>query len=129
VAAYLRRGEIYRSTGDQDLFNFAFNKSNIDASSFNFKSYAPREWTHVERACLANSAVVEAISDTAEYCCGEVNRMFGELLNARLHTPGQASALVERLSHECRALFPSPESTGSRRIFPIDLPQERARCA
>ena len=128
VAAYIHRGQVYRSTGDQDLFNFAFNKSNIDATSFNFKSYAPREWTHVERACLANDGLVEAISDTAERCCEQMNQIFDELLNARLVTAGQAAALVERLSGKCRALFPPQEAGGSRAIFPMGLAPEPARC-
>ena len=129
VAAYIHRGQVYRSTGDQDLFNFAFNKSNIDATSFNFKSYAPREWTHVERTCLANDGLVEAISETAERCCEQMNQIFDELLNARLVTAGQAAALVERLSGKCRALFPPQEAGGSRTIFPMGLAQELARCA
>lgn len=129
VAAHLRRGAVYRSTGDQDLFNFAFNKSNIDASSFNFKSYAPREWTHVERTCLANDAIVEAVSDTAERCCNEVNRIFDALLNARMRTAGQAAALVQSLSSQCRALFPAGGDEGGRSTVQFGWREERARCA
>lgn len=129
VAAYLRRGEVYRSTGDQDLFNFAFNKSNIDASSFNFKSHAPREWTHVERTCLADNFLVEAVSDTAEHCCEGMNRIFDELLNARLQTGGQASALVQRLSRKCRTLFAPQSDAGGTTIFQIGLSRERAKVA
>ena len=69
VAAHVGRGEVYRSTGDENLFNYAFNKSNIDASAFNFKSYPKREWTHVERSCLSHEALVEAVSDAAERLC------------------------------------------------------------
>src|SRR5262249_45446730 len=65
-SAYLERGEIYRNTGDPDLFGFAFNKSNIDASKFNFKSFPKRNWTQVERSTVPNDPLVQAVSDTAE---------------------------------------------------------------
>ncbi|MEZ0370693.1 MAG: sulfotransferase domain-containing protein, partial [Candidatus Sericytochromatia bacterium] len=60
VARHIRRGEIFRNTGDPDLFGFAFNKTNIDASKFNFKSYPPRNWTHVERTTFSDDKAVEA---------------------------------------------------------------------
>jgi hypothetical protein len=82
IAQHIARGEIYRSTGDQNLFGFAFNKSNIDASKFGFKSYPKREWTHVERSTLTRDDVVEAISDVAEEGCAAVNRILQSILDA-----------------------------------------------
>jgi Sulfotransferase domain len=83
IARHIERGEVYSSQGDPDLFGFAFNKSNIDASQFAFKSYPKREWTHVERSSLLRDDVVEAISDAAEAGCGEVNRVLGEVIEAK----------------------------------------------
>jgi hypothetical protein len=82
IARHIERGEVYRSLGDPDLFGFAFNKSNIDASQFKFESYPKREWTHVERSTLTHGDVVEAISDAAESGCDEVNRLLGDVIDA-----------------------------------------------
>lgn len=105
VANYLRRGEIYRCTGDESLFNFAFNKSNIDASSFNFKSYPQREWTRVERSCLANDDVVLAVSDVAEQMCADVNSLFDEALALEISTPEHADRVLADLTRRCQALY------------------------
>ncbi|MGE5194659.1 MAG: sulfotransferase domain-containing protein [Deltaproteobacteria bacterium] len=107
VAAHIRRGEVFRSTGDENLFNFAFNKSNIDASSFNFKSFPKREWTHVERSCLASDAIVEAVSDAAEQLCADTNAILQEVLSTSLNSRRVASRLVRDVSRQCRSVFPA----------------------
>src|SRR5436190_11489688 len=84
VSNYLQRGEIYRCTGDENLFNFAFNKSNIDASSFNSKTFPQRDSTRVERSCLENDDVVLAVSDVAEQMCADANSVFDEALSLDL---------------------------------------------
>jgi hypothetical protein len=100
IARYLQRGEIYRNVGDPDLFGFAFNKSNIDASKFGFKSYPARKWTKVERSTLAQDAVVEAISDTAEECCEKVNQLLYGVLDARIENRGDALQCMRSLEKE-----------------------------
>jgi hypothetical protein len=127
VAAHLRRGEIFRSTGDQDLFNFAFNKSNIDASSFNFKSFPKREWTHVERSCLSNDALVEAVSDAAEQLCTDTNAILQEVLSASLNDRTQASRMVRDLTLQCRSVFSEQGAVSAG--FPADrLDRTLAAC-
>ena len=76
VAAHIQRGEIYTNVGDKDLFGFAFNKSNIDASKFNFKSLPKRKWTHVERTTLTNDEIVHEISECAELIGYKLNEIF-----------------------------------------------------
>ncbi len=105
VASYLRRGEIYRCTGDENLFNFAFNKSNIDASSFNFKSFPQREWTRVERSCLEDDDVVLAVSDVAEQMCADVNSLFDEALALDIATPEEANRALADLTRQSQAIF------------------------
>lgn len=105
VANYLRRGEIYRCTGDENLFNFAFNKSNIDASSFNFKSFPQRKWTRVERSCLANDDIVLAVSDVAEQMCSDVNSLFDEALALDVPTTAEADRALADLTRRSQSLF------------------------
>ena len=66
-----------------DLFGFAFNKSNIDASKFNFQSLPKQEWTHVERTTVKNQKVVEAVSQIAEQGCAKVNNIFQSWIDVR----------------------------------------------
>ncbi len=86
IVQYLQRGEVYRDVGDQDLFGFAFNKTNIDASKFGFKSYPARKWTKVERTTLSRDDIVEAVSDTAEECCERINNILYQVLDARIES-------------------------------------------
>jgi Sulfotransferase domain len=127
VAAHVGRGEVYRSTGDDNLFNYAFNKSNIDASAFNFKSYPKREWTHVERSCLNHEALVEAVSDAAERLCEDVNPLFDEVIGAELGTTRQAARLVQDLNHRLDSLLAS-DGRG-RQSCQLDIGQLLAECA
>jgi hypothetical protein len=100
IAQYLRRGETYRNVGDQDLFGFAFNKSNIDASKFGFKTFPQRKWTRVERSSLTRDDVVLAVSDTAEECCEKVNAIFEQVLSRGAEGPAEARRALELAKKE-----------------------------
>ncbi len=105
VERYIRRGEVFRNTGDWDLFAFSFNKSNIDASKFGFKSFPKRNWTHVERTTLSRDDVVEAISDVAEDGCEKVNRLYAKALEADSCSTAAQQALVKELRQNCMGLM------------------------
>ena len=105
VERYVRRGEVYHNTGDPDLFGFSFNKSNIDASKFGFKSFPKRNWTHIERTTLSRDDVVQAISDVAEDGCEKVNRLYAKALEADLGGTVARQALVKSLSQDCIGLM------------------------
>jgi hypothetical protein len=105
VERYVRRGEVFRNTGDADLFGFSFNKSNIDASKFGFRSFPKRNWTQVERSTLSRDDVVEAISDTAEDGCEKVNRLYARVLEADLDDAGDTRALIASVRDDCVALM------------------------
>ncbi|HWY85618.1 MAG TPA: hypothetical protein VNX28_02785 [Gemmataceae bacterium] len=100
VARYLQRGEVYRDTGDPDLFGFAFNKTNIDASRFAFKSFPARTWTRVERSTLTRDDVVLALSDTAEECSTKINHLLLEVLEAGIETRNDALDCLRYLERE-----------------------------
>jgi hypothetical protein len=69
----LARGEVFRDYGDDDLFGFAFNKSNIDFSRFGFKQYPWRTYTGIERSSCRDEALVMEVSDVAEEACTQFN--------------------------------------------------------
>lgn len=105
IARYLQRGEIYRQVGDPDLFGFAFNKSNIDASKFGFKSFPARKWTRVERSTLSQDSIVEAVSDTAEECCEKINQLLFQVLAARIETPSDAAECLRSMERDLTNLM------------------------
>lgn len=83
VEALIRRGEVYRSVVGADLFGYAFNKSNIDASAFGFRTHPWREETRVERSSFTDPELERAISDAAEAAAARLNRLFEGLLAAQ----------------------------------------------
>jgi len=104
VASHIQRGEIYRNVGDMDLFGFAFNKSNIDASKFNFRSLPRQKWTHVERTTVKDHKVVEAVSEVAEDGCAKVNDIFQSWINVRHSEGGELERVWNDLHKRCDQL-------------------------
>lgn len=100
IARHLQCGEIYRDVGDPDLFGFAFNKSNIDASRFGFKSFSAGKWTRVERSTFAQDSIVHAVSQTAEECCEKINHLLAEVLEAKIDSAHDCRACLRQLEHE-----------------------------
>lgn len=74
LTAYIERGEVFREYGDEDLFGFAFNKSNLDLNRFEFKRYEWRAHTQIERSSCTNDHLVMEVWDVAEESCMLINR-------------------------------------------------------
>jgi hypothetical protein len=105
VARYIQRGEVFRNTGDPDLFGLAFNKSNIDASQFKFKSYPKKKWTHVERSTINDDSIVEVVSDGIENASERVNEILMSGINADLRDKESMCNSLRSLERKCRALM------------------------
>jgi len=73
LADHIRRGEVFRDYGDETLFGFAFNKSNIDFARFGFRQYPWRTHTMIERSSCTNEGLVMEVSDVAEEACAHFN--------------------------------------------------------
>ena len=58
---------------DIDLNNFAFQKTNIDFRSFNFKVYDWKKYTKIERTNIKNNKLIEEIWNIAENTLKELN--------------------------------------------------------
>lgn len=69
----MRRGQVFRDYGDEDLYGYAFNKTNIDISRFAFKRYPWRRHTQIERSSSHHDDIVMAVSEAAEEACGTFN--------------------------------------------------------
>lgn len=106
LADAIARGEVLREYEDEDLFGYAFNKSNLDWNRFEFKRYDWRQHTRIERSsCTDDDAVMQAW-DAAEDACATVNRALGVWLDAG--PAGTSSALrdaIEMMAEIVRPLF------------------------
>ena len=132
LADYLRRGEVYRDYGDETLFGFAFNKSNIDFKRFGFKLYPWREHTCVERSSCTDDNLVQEISDVAEESCAIFNDALAMWAQGALKTgrdatlitslartvaplyteAGELEAFVEKMTDAISAAPPHPDTPG-----------------
>lgn len=94
----LRRGEVFREYGDEDLFGLAFNKSNIDFSRFGFKSYPWRKFTCIERSSCSNESLVMEVADVAENSCAHFNDALVSMLEGMLCEKLDKTAFDEMLA-------------------------------
>ncbi|PPK71567.1 hypothetical protein B0F88_10791 [Methylobacter tundripaludum] len=77
LASAISNHEIIREYDDEDLFGFAFNKSNLDLSRFAFKRYDWRTHTQIERSSCTEDDLVMEVWDAAESACDAINRSLG----------------------------------------------------
>lgn len=69
------RNETIAPMQDPVLTGFCFNKSNIDASAFHFKSFPGKQWTYVERSTLTEDTLALEVLERAEAGCQRINAM------------------------------------------------------
>ncbi|WP_419735185.1 hypothetical protein [Pseudomonas sp. COR18] len=102
LAGLLERREIFRDYGDEDLFGFAFNKSNLDLERFAFKRYAWKRHTQIERSTCSDDELVAQVSACAEETCEVINAALACWLDNGLPQAG----VSERVERVIRALEP-----------------------
>jgi len=105
ISRHIQRQEIFSNTGDNDLFNLAFNKTNIDASGFNFKSFEKKQWTHVERTTVENDDIVMHISDKVEQACQKFNDFFIRLNPDTWEESLESPLMLARVAQEMKMLL------------------------
>ncbi|MDV3441503.1 hypothetical protein R0G64_18940 [Pseudomonas otitidis] len=100
LAGLLQRGEVFRDYGDEDLFGFAFNKSNLDLDRFTFKRFAWKTHTQIERSTCTDDALVDAVSACAEETCGVINEALACWLdNALSDSPdARVARVIDKLT-------------------------------
>lgn len=80
----LNKGEVYDDFPDQDLFGFAFNKSNMDSSNFAFTNYDWKAATRVERSCFTDESIMMRVWNAAEAATARLNLVFDTVLAEEL---------------------------------------------
>lgn len=117
VDEMLRRGRVYDEYPDRDLFEFAFNKSNLDSSKFPFRRYDWKDATQVERSSFNDDALLETVWDAAEAATARLNTVLRTLLDGQYDTEAAALDSV-RLAREAAAEFASLMPKAYESTFP-----------
>jgi hypothetical protein len=106
LAAALADGRVVRAYDDQDLFGFAFNKSNIDWQGFGFKAYGWRTHTQIERSGFSDEALLMEVWEEAEAACAIVNNALAPWLG---RTPGGGEEAASAMATAAERLFEDAE--------------------
>lgn len=86
-----------KSNVDDDLFGFAFNKSNLDSTSFSFRRHEWRAETQIERSCFTDEKIEMAVWDAAERACSQVNNVYDMILRSRFYESRSANRSIRAL--------------------------------
>lgn len=82
ISSALRKGEVYDTLEDRLLYEFAFNKSNIDFKSFDFRL---RDWdtsSRIERSSVTDPTIENSVSSSVEYSLPIINEALDLLILA-----------------------------------------------
>lgn len=106
LASAIRNQEIIREYDDEDLFGFAFNKSNLDLNRFAFKRYDWRTHTQIERSSCTDDDLVMEVWDAAESACEKINRSLGQWFDSAEATHiTDKQQLIERMALDIAPLY------------------------
>jgi len=98
VANAIVKGAVIDEVEDRVLFDFAFNKSNINSEAFDFRSYPWRENTRVERSCFKNEALEMAMGEAAEEATAKINALIRAILKGDYYHRASATDSLKALS-------------------------------
>ncbi len=118
VSGCIASGRVHRDFFDPDLFTFAFNKSNLVSDKFPFKRHGWREHTQIERSIFTDSALEQAVWDSAEVACGEINALVGDFLAEGQNASGRRmEKLLAQLERKHAPGLGQVPGDGYRRAF------------
>jgi hypothetical protein len=84
VRDHLRKGEVLKDVADQDLFTFAFNKSNFRSSKYDFVSLPGHNGVEIERSSIKDEELLRGFMAAAEKALADVRESLSAIY-ARVH--------------------------------------------
>jgi len=109
VSQMLERGHVFNDFPDRTLFRFAFNKSNIDSSEFQFKHHPWRNWTQVERSDFPDERLLMRIWDSAEDAVGALGGLIKDILAIDYEDVVRLPSRIDTLRERHASSFPGNE--------------------
>lgn len=73
VEKYIKTGQVYNEIDDQDLFMFAFNKSNFRSSKYDFISYTNGGLVEIERSSIKDKILLKGFMESVEKNLNPIN--------------------------------------------------------
>ncbi|NQU65641.1 MAG: hypothetical protein HQ517_15345 [SAR324 cluster bacterium] len=107
IAGYIDRGEIFEDYPDHDLFEFAFNKSNLVSDKFSFNRYNWRESTQIERSSFSDETLMHKIWDIAEEATSRINLLFVDILGLDFEDQKNLPTYLEKIREKHTIYFSS----------------------
>lgn len=104
VAEAIDAGSVIREYEDEDLFGFAFNKSNLNLDRFDFKRYGWRTHTQIERSSCTDDRLVMKVWDVAEEACEIFNQAL-LLWSNRSDQSDNAEDIAAKMANKAAPLF------------------------
>jgi hypothetical protein len=98
LAELLASHRVFDDYGDQDLFGFAFNKSNLESSAFAFRRYDWRAHTRIERSSFVDERILMAVWDAAEAAAAELNAVLDAVIAGRYATEEETRASLAAIA-------------------------------
>lgn len=118
VDEILARGAVFEDFGDRDVFGFAFNKSNIDASAFPFREYGWKSATRIERADFRDERLMEACWEAADAATRRVNAALCAVLEEDWTEESGAYAAMARVRDAISPHFEGRMPRAFEALFP-----------
>jgi len=102
----INQGKVIQEMEDDDLFWFAFNKTNLVANPvFNFKTYPKKIFTKIERSTFKDEAVISAFSEALDEGVQQVNHVLKDALSRSIEEPSQVAPTIEAIKKEYPDIF------------------------
>ncbi|MFC1828895.1 sulfotransferase domain-containing protein [Thermodesulfobacteriota bacterium] len=73
VEKYISKGQVYEGIEDQDLFMFAFNKSNFHSTKYDFVNYTNNSLVEIERSSIKDESLFNDFMNVVEKALKPIN--------------------------------------------------------
>jgi hypothetical protein len=84
IEEYLKKGHIYKPHEDENLFKFAFNKTNLTSSKFPFKSYSRLGDIHIERSTFKDEVIIQGFREAIGNAIATANQFLTEIRKVKM---------------------------------------------
>jgi hypothetical protein len=85
IENYIKRGEVYKYRGDDDLYTFAFNKTNFVATGrYQFRTYPRNGGVKIEKSMFRNEAILLGFIEAMGPCLTLISEFLSDVRKASL---------------------------------------------
>jgi hypothetical protein len=85
IEEYFKKGKVYKPHEDEDMYTFAFNKTNLTSSKFPFKSYSRLGDIHIERSTFKDESIIQGFREVIGRAVGIANQFLTEIRDVKLN--------------------------------------------